>query len=82
MICPYNAIRVDMEDVKAKVMDVLCKGCGSCSASCPEKAITMHHFTDEQLIAQGIAAIIDETGESSTSDDKPSSDETVEEGAI
>jgi heterodisulfide reductase subunit A-like polyferredoxin len=80
MICPYNAIRVDMEDVKAKVMDVLCKGCGSCSASCPEKAITMLHFTDEQLIAQGIAAIVEEPQED-TSKDKPENDETVKEGA-
>jgi len=54
-ICPYGAIEKDEKGV-AKVTAVVCKGCGTCGASCPEKAITMRHFTDEQVMAQAFAA--------------------------
>jgi len=54
-ICPYGAIEKDEKGV-AKVTAVVCKGCGTCGASCPEKAITMRHFTDEQVMAQALAA--------------------------
>ena len=57
MVCPYGAISVDMEELKAKVADILCKGCGICGAACPEKAIDIAHFTDLQLLSQAIAAL-------------------------
>ena len=28
------------------------KGCGVCGASCPQNAITIHHFTSDQIIAE------------------------------
>jgi len=34
------------------VNDALCKGCGTCAAACPAKAIVARHFTDAQIIAQ------------------------------
>jgi heterodisulfide reductase subunit A len=55
-ICPYSAISKDEKGL-AKVNEVLCKGCGTCAASCPTRAITMHQFTDEELIAQGLAVL-------------------------
>jgi heterodisulfide reductase subunit A len=55
-ICPYGAIKKG-EKGKAEVTEVLCKGCGSCAASCPARAITVFHFTDEQILAQSLAAI-------------------------
>jgi heterodisulfide reductase subunit A len=55
-ICPYSAISKDEKGL-AKVNEVLCKGCGTCAASCPTRAITMHQFTDEQLIVQGLAVL-------------------------
>jgi heterodisulfide reductase subunit A len=30
----------------------LCKGCGLCVAACRGEAITLHGFTDQQLLAQ------------------------------
>jgi heterodisulfide reductase subunit A len=39
------------------VNDVLCKGCGVCAASCPEKAITMKHFSDDEVLAEATAAL-------------------------
>jgi heterodisulfide reductase subunit A len=57
MVCPYGAVRVDMDELKAKVAEVLCKGCGTCGAACPEKAIEIAHFTDIQILSQAIAAL-------------------------
>jgi len=50
-LCPYGAIAKNELGV-AEVTAVLCKGCGLCAASCPERAITIPHFTDEQIISQ------------------------------
>jgi len=61
-VCPYGAIEVvDTEEGRrARVTGVKCKGCGTCGSSCIKKAVTMHHFTDEQLIAQERAAFATE----------------------
>jgi len=57
LTCPFNAIRVEETEKgrKARVIAASCKGCGACGAGCPQKAITMRHFTDEQLLAQVVA---------------------------
>jgi heterodisulfide reductase subunit A len=55
-LCPYGAIQKDERGV-ARVTSVVCKGCGTCAASCPERAITMQHFTDEEVRAQALAAL-------------------------
>jgi len=49
-LCPFGA--PILESRKARVRQVLCKGCGTCAASCPRNAISMRHFTDEQIEAQ------------------------------
>ena len=53
-VCPYNAIL--SSDKKTKKLPVViqaaCAGCGACAAECPQDAITMRHFTDEQIMAQ------------------------------
>jgi heterodisulfide reductase subunit A len=48
--CAYSAITV--EDGKAVVNAALCKGCGTCAGACLAKAIVLHHFTDEELVAE------------------------------
>ena len=53
-ICPFNAIIKDDEGY-AYVQEALCKGCGVCGASCPEKAISIKHFTNEQIMAEILA---------------------------
>jgi heterodisulfide reductase subunit A len=57
-LCPYGAPRV--EEGKSKIVDVLCRGCGVCAAECPRRAITMHHYSDQQFLAQVEAAIVPE----------------------
>jgi heterodisulfide reductase subunit A len=53
-VCQFNAAQVEDTDSGrvARVTAASCKGCGTCGASCPQHAITMKHFTDEQLMAQ------------------------------
>jgi heterodisulfide reductase subunit A len=52
--CEYGAIRVEKT---AKVNPFLCKGCGVCAVECPASAVTMHHFTDDQLSVMIKAAL-------------------------
>ncbi|UCG69638.1 MAG: CoB--CoM heterodisulfide reductase iron-sulfur subunit A family protein [Thermoplasmata archaeon] len=56
VVCPYGTIKFD-EDGIAEIIVAACKGCGTCGSICPEKAITMTHYTDEQLTAEALAAL-------------------------
>jgi len=38
------------EDNKAEVQGATCMGCGSCTAECPARAITLRHFVDNQIL--------------------------------
>jgi heterodisulfide reductase subunit A-like polyferredoxin len=49
--CPYNIPEVD-EHSHAVIDPAQCHGCGTCASECPGKAITLRHFTDEQLVAK------------------------------
>ncbi len=49
-VCPYMAPQVGTNN-KAEVQGAVCMGCGSCSAECPAKAITLRHFMDSQILA-------------------------------
>jgi heterodisulfide reductase subunit A len=53
-LCPYSAIYMD-ENEEVIVNEVLCKGCGVCGASCIKNAITIKHFTNDQIMAEIIA---------------------------
>jgi len=49
--CPYDIPVVD-EHSHAVIDPAVCHGCGTCVSECPGKAISLAHFTDEQLIAK------------------------------
>jgi heterodisulfide reductase subunit A len=53
-VCPYSAIGLydTGAGLKAKTIAASCKGCGVCGAGCPALAISMRHFSNEQLYAQ------------------------------
>jgi len=46
-VCNYGA--VEIKENVSHINTTLCKGCGVCAVECPAQAITMHHFTDEQI---------------------------------
>jgi heterodisulfide reductase subunit A len=58
-VCAYGAI--EFKDTpkgkKATVNPVLCTGDGLCNAVCPTSAISLKHYTDEELFCQIDAAI-------------------------
>ncbi len=49
-LCPYMAPKIGKDD-KAEVQAAVCMGCGSCTAECPAKAITLRHYVDRQILA-------------------------------
>lgn len=49
--CPYGAPHIGDEG-HAVIDPAECRGCGACVAECPAKAITLRHFTDEQIMAK------------------------------
>ncbi|MGQ9603214.1 MAG: CoB--CoM heterodisulfide reductase iron-sulfur subunit A family protein [bacterium] len=61
-VCPYGAIEIIETErgMKARSIEVACKGCGTCGATCYRKAITMNHFSNEQIFAQVTAAFAEE----------------------
>jgi heterodisulfide reductase subunit A len=58
-VCKYGAIEFyeTPQGKKAKVIPVLCKGDGLCNSKCPTGAISLKHFTDEQILAAIDAAV-------------------------
>jgi heterodisulfide reductase subunit A len=53
--CPYGA--VVLSKGVADVNPYLCKGCGTCAASCPDKAMSLIHYDDLQLVSEIIGAL-------------------------
>ena len=41
----------------AVVNEALCKGCGTCAASCTKHALIVKHFTDEQIMSEILALV-------------------------
>jgi heterodisulfide reductase subunit A len=54
-VCPYDAIAI--QDGIAHISPYNCKGCGTCAAACPNKAMTLIHFNDKQLISELVGAL-------------------------
>jgi heterodisulfide reductase subunit A len=64
--CVYCAI--DIEEVEpevfiSRVNEALCKGCGTCAVTCPSKAITMRHFTEDQILATMRSLLLEATSD-------------------
>ncbi len=51
-LCPYLAISFDQEKKVCQVNEALCKGCGTCVAGCFSDAVSLSHYTNEQIMAQ------------------------------
>ena len=55
--CPYDVPYIG-EEGTAVIDPAGCRGCGACVAECPGKAISLQHFTDNQLIAKCDALLL------------------------
>ncbi len=53
-VCPFGAIEMVEQRGQplAEINPALCKGCGVCVAACRGKAITLHGYSDQQLLLQ------------------------------
>ncbi len=49
--CPFGVPRINGDGV-AEIEAAACQGCGICTGACPRKAITLQHYTDEQIMAK------------------------------
>ncbi|MDD4876388.1 MAG: CoB--CoM heterodisulfide reductase iron-sulfur subunit A family protein [Dehalococcoidales bacterium] len=52
LVCPYTAINYIQDKEVCEVNEALCKGCGTCVGGCPSDAISLKHFTNEQIMAE------------------------------
>jgi heterodisulfide reductase subunit A len=51
-LCPFNAPRIGSKSgYKAEIEAVICQGCGACAGECPNKAIKLQGYSDEQYNA-------------------------------
>jgi len=54
--CPFNVPRINEEGV-AYIEPAACQGCGICAGACPRKAITLQHYSDEQVMAKSAVLV-------------------------
>jgi len=47
--CPYDARFRDEEEEKIVVDELMCQGCGSCAAICPNSASVLRGYRDQQM---------------------------------
>jgi heterodisulfide reductase subunit A len=47
--CPYQARRLDPDEAKVVIDPIMCQGCGSCAAVCPNSASILAGFKDQQV---------------------------------
>ncbi len=52
MVCVYGAISYNASLSVCEVNTAICKGCGNCAATCPNKAIELRHFNNDELLAE------------------------------
>ncbi|MCK5784833.1 MAG: CoB--CoM heterodisulfide reductase iron-sulfur subunit A family protein, partial [Desulfobacterales bacterium] len=51
-VCFYGAIFYNPAMNVYEVNEALCKGCGNCAATCPNKAISLKHFNNDEIMAE------------------------------
>jgi len=57
-ICTFHAPKVTAKNgtLVSSINETLCKGCGACAVVCPTGAISIKHFTKDEILAQ-VAAL-------------------------
>ena len=47
--CPYGARWNDEDEGKIAINEIMCQGCGSCAATCPNSASVLRGYRDQQM---------------------------------
>lgn len=55
--CPYGARYRDEDDERIVVNELMCQGCGSCAAVCPNSASVLRGFSNQQVMSMLDAAL-------------------------
>ena len=55
--CPYEARAIDYDHEKVLINPVMCQGCGSCAAVCPNSASILEGFQEQQMFEMIDAAV-------------------------
>jgi heterodisulfide reductase subunit A len=50
-VCPYEALTLDEKNNHVVVNEILCQGCGACSAVCPSGTSQQNTFNKKQILA-------------------------------
>lgn len=50
--CMYSAIDYNAALGVCVVNEAVCKGCGLCAATCPNKAVSLKHFNNEEIFSE------------------------------
>lgn len=51
-LCAYNAVSFNEQQKVAQINQALCQGCGACAAGCPMAAVSVCHYTPDQIYSQ------------------------------
>jgi heterodisulfide reductase subunit A len=49
--CPYGARFYDEDEEKVLVDEIVCQGCGTCAATCPNSASVLRGYRDRQVLS-------------------------------
>jgi len=55
--CPFDARELDPETGKARVIEVLCQGCGACMVACPNASTRQKGFEKAEIMAMIDSAV-------------------------
>jgi heterodisulfide reductase subunit A len=55
--CPYGARSIDFDHEEVRINPVMCQGCGTCAAVCPNSASILEGFLEQQMFEMIDAAV-------------------------